>query len=527
LGSAHFNKTNMIKVNFNQQFKSVPTLTALVAMMAVANARAEVKLPAVFTSNMVLQQGMTVPVWGWANDGEVVTVEFAGQKVSTTAAQGRWSLKLSPLAMNRAPQTFRVSTPGRTLELTNVLVGEVWVCGGQSNMEWPLRAAFEPAADIASATNRFIRLLHVPKRRSDTPQTDVNASWAACAPTEAAGFSAIGYYFGQDLQAALNVPVGLIESDWGGTPAEAWMRYDLLAGNPRYEKEIVRPLAKAGENYPRALANYEKAKVAAEKAGRTFSQPEPHRPWEPAELYNGMIAPLLPFAIKGVIWYQGEANAGGRAEQYRDLFPDLIRNWRHDWQEGDFPFLCVQLAPWNHMHEQPLSELTNNPVDGSWPFVREAQLLATRRLPNVGIAVITDLGEQVSIHPKHKAPVGSRLSLAARAIAYGENIEYSGPIYRRCEIKGDQVILYFDHVGQGLEARDGALRGFAICGPDHRFVWGQAEIVGDTVVVCSPAVPHPVAVRYGWTDFPLVNLWNKDGLPASPFRTDGPADVAP
>ncbi|MGN6552204.1 MAG: sialate O-acetylesterase [Verrucomicrobiota bacterium] len=502
------------------------SLTTLFVVIAIFNAPAEVKLPAVFTSNMVLQQGMTVPVWGWADDGEVVTVEFSGQKISATTAQGKWSLKLSPLAMNRTPQTLRVSTPTQTLELTNVLVGEVWLCGGQSNMEWPLRAAFEPAADIAAATNRFIRLLHVPKQRSDTPQTDVNARWTVCTPTNASGFSAIGYYFGRDLQAARNVPVGLIESDWGGTPAESWMRYDVLAGNPRYEKEIVRPLAKVGENYPHALANYQKAKAEAEKSGVTFSQPAPRQPWEPAELYNGMIAPLLPFAIKGVIWYQGEANAGGRAEQYRDLFPDLIRNWREDWGQGDFPFLCVQLTGWNHMREQSLSELTNNPVEGSWPFVREAQLLATRRLPKVGMAVIIDLGEQVSIHPKHKAPVGARLALAARAIAYGEKLEYSGPIYRQSEIHGEQVILHFDHVGQGLEARGGDLRGFAICGPDHQFVWGRAEIVGDTVVVSSPAVPHPVAVRYGWTDFPLVNLWNKDGLPASPFRTDGPEETA-
>jgi sialate O-acetylesterase len=224
-----------------------------------------------------------------------------------------------------------------------------------------------------------------------------------------------------------------------------------------------------------------------------------------------MIAPLLPYAIKGAIWYQGESNAG-RSEQYRTLFADMIRNWRRDWGQGDFTFLAVQLAPFMAVKDQP--------QDSGWAELREAQWLATQTLPNVGMAVITDVGDPKDIHPTKKQPVGERLALAARAIAYGEKIEHSGPIYRSLTIKDGKIVLNFDHVGKGLEARGGELTGFAICGEDRKFVWAQAEIVGKTVVVSSPQVPNPIAGRYGWADCPVVNLWNKDGLPASPFRTD-------
>ena len=224
-----------------------------------------------------------------------------------------------------------------------------------------------------------------------------------------------------------------------------------------------------------------------------------------------MIAPLIPYAIKGAIWYQGESNAG-RAEQYRSLFADMIRNWRRDWSNDDLTFLCVQLAPFTAIKDQP--------GESDWAELREAQWLATKNLPQVGMAVITDVGDPKDIHPKQKQPVGARLALAARGIAYKEKIEFSGPIYRRSEIKGDKMVLHFDHTGKGLEARDGELKGFAICGEDRKFVWTKAEIVRDTVVVSSSEVAKPVAVRYGWANCPVVNLWNKDGLPASPFRTD-------
>jgi sialate O-acetylesterase len=471
---------------------------------------AGVQLPALFSDNMVLQQGVAVPVWGWAEDGEVIAVKFKGQKVSTTAHNGKWSLRLRNLRPG-GPDVLAITTKAETIQFTNVLVGEVWVCSGQSNMQLPLSQAFQPEADIASATNSMIRLFSVPRVKSDTPTVRLNASWKVCSPEVISGFTAVGYYFGRDLQRDRKVPVGLIQSDWGGSPAEVWMSRESLETNPRYQAEILDRYPADLKNYQAALAAYEKEKAEAQSKGEPFRKNPPWPTWKPTELYNGMIAPLIPYAIKGAIWYQGESNAG-RAEQYRTLFPDMIRNWRRDWGQGDFPFLEVQLAPFMKIQDQP--------QESGWAELREAQLLATKLLPNVGLAVITDVGDPADIHPKKKQPVGARLALAARAIAYGERLEYSGPIYAGAGFRDGKVVLQFDHVGRGLEARDGELKGFAVCGDDRRFVWAKAEIVGRTVVVSSPEVPKPVAVRYGWADCPVVNLWNKDGLPASPFRTD-------
>jgi len=245
----------------------------------------------------------------------------------------------------------------------------------------------------------------------------------------------------------------------------------------------------------------------------------PPPPWKPAELYNGMIAPLIPYAIRGAIWYQGESNAG-RAWQYRALFPDLIRNWRRDWGESDFPFLAVQLAPWDRNKKRSVDQITATPGDSDWAELREAQWLATKILPRVGLAVITDVGDKDDIHPTKKEPVGARLALLARSVAYGEKVEWYGPRFRQMQVKANKIILNFDHLGGGLEARGGRLRGFAICGADQKFVWANAEIDGGRVVVSSPQVEKPFAVRYGWADYPVVNLFNREGLPASPFRTD-------
>lgn len=473
-------------------------------------ARAELQLPALFSDNAVLQQGVTVPVWGWADDGEVVTVKFRGQKVSTSAQLGKWSLNLKKLKAG-GPDTLTIATKSQTLQFTNVLVGEVWVCSGQSNMEWPLHRSFQPEADIASATNTQIRLFLVPKNKSDAPTTRIKAGWVVCSPDVIKWHSAVGYYFGRDLQQARKVPVGLIETYWGGSPAEAWMSREALEMRPRYQTEILDTYPEALKKYREASQAYENEKAEAAKAGQKFEKWAPWQPWKPSELYQGMIAPLIPYAIKGAIWYQGESNAG-QAEQYRTLFADMIRNWRRDWAQGDFTFLAVQLAPFKEIKEQP--------ADSDWAELREAQWLATKTLPNVGMAVITDVGDPKDIHPTKKQPVGERLALAARAVAYGEKIEFSGPLYRSMTAKDGKIILSFDHVGKGLEARDGELKGFAICGEDRKFVWAKAEINGSTVVVSSPEISKPIAVRYGWADCPVVNLWNKDGLPASPFRTD-------
>lgn len=459
---------------------------------------------------MVLQQGQALPVWGWGDDGEVVTVKFRGQSVAATVRNGKWQTQLRAVRAGK-PDTFTVSSRTRTVTFTNVLVGEVWVCSGQSNMQWPLERSFEPAADIASATNTWIRLLPVPRVKADAPSVVMKSAWQVCSPEAVKSFSAVGYYFGRALQQARRVPVGLIESDWGGSPAEVWMSRESLEVNPRYQAQILDAYEVAFKNYQNALAAHEKEKAAAQQAGQEFKKQPPRAPWKPTELYNGMIYPLLPYAIQGAIWYQGESNAG-RAEQYRTLFPDMIRCWRRDWGQKDFTFLAVQLAPFRAIKDEP--------GESDWAELREAQLLATKVLPKVGMAVITDVGDPNDIHPTKKRPVGERLALAARGIAYGEKIVYSGPIYRSVKFEGNKAILSFDHVGKGLEARDGALKGFAICGEDRKFVWAEAQIVGDTVVVSSPQVAKPVAVRYGWADCPVVNLWNKDGLPASPFRTD-------
>jgi len=483
-------------------------------LAASLTASADVRLPAIFSSNMVLQRGASVPVWGWADDGETVTVKFRNQKVSTKAKQGKWSLKLSSLKAG-GPDVFTVSG-NNSIELTNVLVGEVWVCSGQSNMEWPLKNSFEPEADIAASSNPMLRLITVSKLKANEPTNNFKGKWQQADPNSTPGFSAVGYYFGRDLQKSLGVPVGLIQSDWGGSPAEVWMKQDVLESNPRYKKEILDAYEAAKKSYDDALAKYEKEKLE-EKAGKPKSAP--YAPWKPTELYNGMIAPLIPYAIKGAIWYQGESNAG-RAHQYRSLFPDMIRNWRRDWNQGDFTFLTVQLAPFYPIKDQP--------AESAWAELREAQLYTTTVLPKNGMAVITDVGEEKDIHPKKKAPVGARLALAARGIAYGEKIVYSGPIYKKMQVKDGKAILSFDHVGGGLEARGGALKGFSICGSDKKFVWAVAEIEKDIIVVSSPNVPQPVAVRFGWADFPVVNLWNKGGLPASPFRTDNfPMTTAP
>jgi len=461
----------------------------------VWTARADVRLPALISDNMVLQQKMAAPVWGWADEGEEIKVTFQGKTAKTKTKNGKWMVKLSRLKAG-GPDNLVVEGKNR-IEIKNVLVGEVWVASGQSNMEWPLKSSYEPANDIASCGNPQLRLFLVQKAKANSPAEDVKGQWKECDSSSVAGFSAVAYYFGRDLQKARKVPVGMIGTYWGGSPAEVWMSQQALESNPDYKREIL-------DTYTEAVQK---------------ADPKQRPGWKPTELYNGMIAPVIPYGIQGAIWYQGESNAG-RAEQYRSLFADMIRNWRHDWGQGDFTFLAVQLAPWDKGKKRSLETIAEKTGDSDWAELREAQWLATRNLPKVGMAVITDVGDKDDIHPNKKEPVGARLALAARGIAYGEKIEYSGPIYKKMRVKDSQAILSFEHIDGGLLAQGGELKGFSICGPDKKFVWAHAEIQGDTVVVSSPQVSEPVAVRYGWSDFPIVNLWNKSDLPASPFRTD-------
>lgn len=497
-------------------------LTAAVALGLAFAAQANVRLPRVFSDNMVLQQGASAPVWGWADEGEQVTVQCQGQRVTTIARGGKWMVRLVNLKVATAeePETLVVDGKNR-VQFKNVLVGEVWLCSGQSNMQWPLNQSFEPQTDIATATNDNIRLFSVDRVRSNEPLDDVDtkARWLECKPFNVPGFSAVAYYFGRALQRDRQVPVGLIHTSWGGSPAEVWMNRDALAPYPDL-LEAADKREETVKKYKEAVAAYQKETAELKAKGEKQTKRAPGQGWIPTELYNSMIVPLAPYAVKGAIWYQGESNAG-RAHQYRTLFPDMIKNWRSTWGQNEFYFMLVQLAPFMAKKAEP--------SESTWAELREAQLLSTKMM-GVGMAVITDVGDEKDIHPRKKGPVGERLALAARGIAYKEKgLVYSGPVFKKLTVKKNQAILTFDHAGDGLrigkDDAEGAkeLKGFAICGEDRKWVWAKAEIggkKGDEIIVTHPDIAKPVAVRYGWADFPEGNLWNKNGLPATPFRTD-------
>ncbi len=503
--------------------------------------KADVKPHGLIGSGMVLQQGMKVPVWGTGAPFNVAAVTFQGRTVKAQQPgnqRGDWKVVLDDLKPG-GPYEMTITgydaTNGlenakklNTIHLKEVYVGEVWVCSGQSNMEMGLGGVDNAKEVIAKSKNPQIRLFTVPKRIAATPQRNVRGAWLECNPQTVGGFSAVAYFFGRDLNKALNVPVGLIHSSWGGTVAEAWTSRKALEAVPEL-KGLANAAAQVPAMEDRYLDQLEKYLPEARKArGEKKGLPPPpqyplNNPNIPTVLYNGMIAPLIPYGIRGAIWYQGESNAG-RAAEYRTLFPTMIQNWRHDWHEGDFPFLFVQLAPW--------LQVSKVPQESAWAELREAQLLTSLHTPNTGMAVITDVGDPADIHPRRKEPAGARLALAARALAYKEKIVHSGPVFDKMHVEGDKAVLSFKHVGGGLEAgpgdprllpsAGGKLHGFAVCGKDHKFVNAAAEIKGDKVVIWSPQVKEPVAVRYGWANCPVCNLQNKEGIPASPFRTDMP-----
>jgi sialate O-acetylesterase len=493
-------------------------LAPVLLMLSAMHLFADVRLPGLFSEHMVLQQGLRAPLWGWADPGERVTVMFRGRTASTiTNPEGRWSLRL-PRQDAGGPFSLVIQANNR-ITFTNVLVGEVWIASGQSNMEWPMHRTWDPTEAINSSTHPNIRLFTVPKNKAMEPAADIPARWAECQPQSVRDFSAVAYYFGRALQQARSVPVGLIHSSWGGSPAEVWIQHEALSAHPDYRREILDPYVDRARQHQEAIERWDQEAAALKPEGRKPSTPRPGGIWKPSELYDGMIAPLVPYGIRGAIWYQGESNAE-RAWQYRSLFPDLIRNWRAQWGQGDFPFLAVQLAPWDRNKNRAPELIAAEVGESSWAELREAQWMATRLLPKVGLAIITDAGDKDDIHPARKEPVGERLALLARSIAYGENIAAQGPLYRRMRIRSDRVIIHFDHAHGGLHARGGALRGFTVCGEDRNFMPARAEIDGNRVIVSSALVPKPVAVRYGWADYPIVNLFNGEGLPASPFRTD-------
>jgi sialate O-acetylesterase len=646
--------------------------------VAQQQARAEVRVPSLVGDNMVLQQGRKSRVWGWAAPGEHVTVSLVGRgKAGATAdGRGRWEVFLGPL---KSGGPFVLTIAGaNTLTFKNVLVGDVWVCSGQSNMEWPLAQAAGGREDAAAANHPEIHLFTVEKKTAAEPLEDVRGRWVVATPEEALRFSAVGYYFGRELHRRLKMPLGLIHTSWGGTPAEAWTSREALTARTefapileRYQKELT-DLPRLQEEHARQIARWESqyvvpdpgnrgealgyadpardnegwqkmrlpqlwesaglnldgviwfrraVEVPAAWAGRDLTlslgaiddfdttyfngtrvgstgpetpnaygaprrytvpgalvragrnvvavrvydrmggggfagadpamtlapaagseggagalaggwdykpesavpskpvsyegypgpRPGPDNPNSPAVLYNAMLVPLAPLAIRGAIWYQGESNAG-RAYQYRTLFPDMIRDWRRAWGQGDFPFYFVQLANWKARKADGL--------DSEWAELREAQLMTMRSVPRTGMAVAIDIGNPEDIHPRNKRDVGLRLARWALADTYGQKVEQTGPLYESHKVEGDRIRLRFTHAA-GLRTADGAApRGFYIAGEDHKFVPAEARIEGGTVVVRSKEVPRPVAVRYAWMDNPSANLVNGEALPASPFRTD-------
>ncbi len=483
---------------------------------ALLTARADVTLPTVLADHMVIQRGAPVHIWGKAAEGEAVSVAFRGDTRTTTAdAIGQWSVYLPPA---EAGGPFDLTVKGaNTIRVKDVAVGDVWVASGQSNMEFPVKAVANSIAEVAGADHPRIRLFHVKNKVGLYPLDDVVAEpWTSCTPESVAEFSAVAYFFGLHLQEKLGVPIGLIETSWGGTPAEAWTSQRALSA----DASLMPVYAEwAGMNDDTAAHQLRREKEldlwrsAVEQAKAEGKQP-PEFPWEPnidsswmpSGLYNAMIAPLTRFPIRGAIWYQGESNASReRAPLYARLFGTMIQDWRRAWGQGDFPFLFVQLANFKT-------------GDARWPELRESQR-QTLSLANTGMAVTIDIGTPDNIHPKNKQDVGLRLALAARAIAYGEKIEYSGPMFRQATPEGNTMRIRFDHTGSGLVAKGGSLLGFEIAGENGKFVPASAVIDGTTVMASSNSVTRPAQVRYGWKDDPRCNLYNVEGLPASPFSS--------
>jgi len=473
-------------------------LSLALAAAGSGTARGDVKLPAIFGSHMVLQQKQADKVWGWAEPDEEVTVKIADQaKTAKADKDGAWSVTLDPLPAG-GPHTLTVAGKN-TVKLDDVLVGEVWVCSGQSNMQMSVNSSNDGDLESLSARDPEIRLITVPNVGTQEPQKDFRGSWTVCTPETVKNFSAVGYFFGRQLRQTLGVPVGLINDAWGGSAAEAWVRRDLLEKDETFKPLIDRWVA--------IESRAEKGSAQDRNNLRGNSRP--------GNIYNGVLKPTIGYGIKGVIWYQGESNAG-RAYQYRDLFPLMIKSWRDEWGIGDFPFYWVQLADFSAERDEP--------GDSSWAELREAQTMTMARVPNTGQAVIIDIGEGKDIHPRNKQDVAKRLARWALAKDYGIKVPYQSPTYKSMEVKGNKVVLTFDHVGGGFRSFDvREVRGFAVAGEDKKFHWARARIVGDQedqVEVSSEQVSDPVAVRYAWADNPVCNLYSKNGLPVTPFRTD-------
>jgi sialate O-acetylesterase len=513
-----------MKIQINAQFFVI--YFTLICSIGVAHA--DLRLAGVFSDNMVLQRDARDSIWGWAAPGQKVTVEFAGKKQSAVADQsGKWMMKLSPMSASFEGRTLVVRAGDAQLQMTNVLVGEVWLASGQSNMGVSLNAAWYGKEEAAHANYPAFRYMSVAVADADKLQTDVPVNkktgrperWVICSPNTAPHIAGVCYFFGLELQKELGVPVGILRSSQGGTPVEAWTSHEAFQQTAA-GRECLAEWNEKFAHPDQDRARYDKETRDATEAAKAKGKSAPWFPGyqEPAEssqrpsnLYNAMIAPLAPFAFRGVIWYQGENNANplARAQAYRELFPALIRDWRSLWHEN-FPFLFVQLPNYRDYGTNRLN----------WPALRESQVAALE-LPRTGMAVAIDVGTPNDIHPPDKKPVAHRLVLQALKIAYGRDNDADGPMFVKARFKDGHAVIFFKNLDVGLVSKSGEeLKSFTVAGKDQRFYPAQARIEGDHVVVSSVQVPSPVAVRYAFINAPEVNLFAKNGLPVAPFRTD-------
>ncbi|MEZ6122144.1 MAG: sialate O-acetylesterase [Planctomycetaceae bacterium] len=481
------------------------------ALMLSANCQAGLKLPNIFGDHMVVQQKAPIRVWGKTSAGQKVTAELGGQSAETTAdADGLFSLSL-PELLAGGPHTLTV-TADETKTFTDVLVGEVWICSGQSNMQWSVNAANDPDLERLAAKHPNLRMINFPQVGVQEPiWSHDERQWQVCTPETVGGFSAVGYFFGRQLLETLDVPIGMINNAWGGSACEAWINRDVLSA-----QEEFAPLMDRWKQMEGTFAELSAKSDLndGEKKNLDNLKRQMGGNSRPGNIYNGVLKSHLGYTIKGAIWYQGESNAG-RAYQYRDLFPLMISNWRQEWGQGDFPFYWVQLADFRP--EKP------DPADSSWAELREAQTMTMSRLANTGEAVIIDIGEGRDIHPKNKVDVGRRLARWALAKDYGVSVPFHSPQYKSMEKNGSSIVLSFDHVdGGGWRPFDVPHPvGFSIAGEDKKFVWADARILPDgRIEVSSKDIADPVSVRYGWADNPVVNMYDNAGLPLTPFRTD-------
>jgi sialate O-acetylesterase len=504
-------------------------LTVLTLVLMASTAQANVRLPAIISNNMVLQKEIPLPIWGWADPGEDVSVTLGADTATAKAdGAGKWKVTLKPVKVAGGPHEMTVKGKNE-VKIANILIGEVWAGSGQSNMQWSVQDSMNAAEEISKAQLPKIRLFVIPLVPAGTPSDSVNAQWVECSPQTVGGSSGVLFFFGREIHQKLDVPVGLITTAWGGTRIQPWLPPEGYTAVPELEAEKKDMLDALG-NYGKALVQYndsvkayaEAVKVA--KPGAPLPTPPGALPQHPLNnnyqwtgLYNGMIHPIVPFGIRGFLWYQGESN-NGQGMQYFQLKRGLIEGWRQVWnQEGnrDFPFLFAQLAPYNY----------GPPRATDLPGIWEAQT-ETLTVKNTGMAVLTDISTVGDIHPPNKQEVGRRLALWALANTYDKkDLVYSGPLFKDIKIEGDKIRVNFNH-STGLKSRDGKdLSWWAVAGEDKKFVKAVAKIEGDSVIVSAAGVAKPVAVRFGWNQLAEPNLANGAGLPASPFRSDKWADA--